>query len=283
MIKLIRADEIAGAAARLCIEANSILPDDVMASLTKATDTEESQLGKDILKEIIDNDIIACRGNVPMCQDTGMTTVFVELGQDARIVGGNLIDAINTGVAAGYKAGYLRKSVDAEPLFDRINTGDNTPAIVHVDIIPGDKLHMEIAPKGAGSENMCALKMLKPADGIKGVKKFILDTVKSAGGNPCPPIIVGVGVGGNFETVALMAKKALLRRVGSRNKDPRYAALEEELLDMINATGIGPQGLGGRVTALDVHVDYMAVHIASLPVACAIQCHAARHKGVTLG
>lgn len=280
---MIRADEIADAVARLCIEANSILPDDVMASLKKAAYIEESELGKDILKEIIDNDTIACEEGVPMCQDTGMTTVFVELGQDARIVGGDLIDAINRGVSKGYREGYLRKSVDGEPLFDRVNTGDNTPAIVHVEIVPGDKLHIEVAPKGAGSENMCALKMLKPADGVKGVKKFVLDTVNCAGGNPCPPIIVGVGVGGNFETVALMAKKALLRPVGSRNINPRYAALEEELLDMINATGIGPQGLGGRVTALDVHVDYMPVHIASLPVACAIQCHAARHKGVTLG
>ncbi|MDI6600906.1 MAG: fumarate hydratase [Thermoanaerobacteraceae bacterium] len=280
---MIHVDEVTDAVARLCVEANSILPDDVMAALKKAVEIEESELGKNILEEIIDNDTIACSEGVPMCQDTGMTTVFIELGQDAEIVGGSLIDAVNRGVSRGYREGYLRKSVDKEPLFDRVNTGDNTPAIIHVDVVPGDKLHIEVAPKGAGSENMCGLKMLKPADGVEGLKRFVLDTVKNAGGNPCPPIIVGVGVGGNFEKVALMAKKALLRPIGSRNKDSRYAALEEELLKMINDMGIGPQGLGGRVTALDVHIDYMPAHIASLPVACAIQCHAARYREVTLG
>ncbi|WP_338028696.1 fumarate hydratase [Calorimonas adulescens] len=280
---MISAEEITDAVAGLCMEANSKLPEDVMEALKKSLDVEESELGKSILQEIIENDNIAYCEGVPMCQDTGMATVFVELGQDATIVGGSLTDAINRGVSKGYREGYLRKSVDRKPLFERVNTGDNTPAIIHVDVVPGDKLRIVVAPKGAGSENMCALRMLKPADGVDGVKRFILDTVRNAGGNPCPPIIVGVGIGGNFEKVALMAKKALLRSIGSRNSDSRYAALEEELLKMINDTGIGPQGLGGRVTALDVHIEYMPTHIASLPVACAIQCHAARHGEVILG
>lgn len=217
-----------------------------------------------------------------MCQDTGIAVVYLEVGQDVHITGGSLTDAVNEGVRQGYEDGYLRKSVVMEPLFGRDNTGDNTPAVIHTEIVPGDTLRILVVPKGAGSENMGAVKMLKPADGLEGAKQFILDTVRNAGGNPCPPIVVGIGVGGTMEKAPMLAKKALTREIGSHNRNALYAKLEDELLEAINKMGIGPQGLGGRVTALAVHIEYYPTHIAMLPVAVNINCHAARHKEIVL-
>ena len=218
---------------------------------------------------------------VPMCQDTGYTVVFLELGQDVHIVGGGLEDAVNEGVRRGYKEGYLRKSIVGHPL-ERKNTGDNTPAVIHTRIVPGDKLRIIVAPKGGGSENMSAIKMFKPAEGVEGVKKFVVETVQAAGPNPCPPIVVGVGIGGTFEKAALLAKEALLREVGEPSPRPEIAVLEQELLELVNKLGIGPQGLGGSTTALGVHVEIYPAHIASLPVAVNINCHATRHKEAEL-
>ncbi|GFR36456.1 fumarate hydratase [Thermobrachium celere] len=234
-------------------------------------------LEKKILDILIKNSEIAENEKMPMCQDTGMAVVFMEIGQDVHIVGGNLEDAINEGVRQGYIEGYLRKSVVKDPL-DRVNTKDNTPAIIHYSIVPGDKIKITVAPKGFGSENMSRLKMLKPADGVEGVKKFVLETVKEAGPNPCPPIVVGVGIGGTFEKAAFLAKKALLRSVDEENKNPYYAQLEKELLEEINKLGIGPQGFGGLTTCLGVNIEVYATHIAGLPVAVNINCHATRHK-----
>jgi fumarate hydratase subunit alpha len=219
---------------------------------------------------------------VPICQDTGAAVFFIELGQDAHIVGGSLTEAINEGVRRGYKNGYLRKSMVAEPVFERRNTGDNTPAIIHIDVVPGDKLKMLIMPKGGGSENMGRLAMLRPSDGLKGVKEFIVKTVREAGGNPCPPVVVGVGLGGTMEMTALLAKKALARSIGQPNPDPRYAQLESELLEEINKTGVGPQGLGSRITALAVHIEYFPAHITGLPVAVNLNCHVSRHAETML-
>jgi fumarate hydratase subunit alpha len=230
---------------------------------------------------LLKNADIARSEDVPMCQDTGFAVVFVELGQDVHIEGGALEDAINEGVRRGYTEGYLRKSIVGHPL-ERVNTGDNTPAVIHLKLVPGNKMKITVAPKGGGSENMSGIKMLKPAEGVEGVKKFVLDTVKAAGPNPCPPIIVGVGIGGTFEKCALLAKEALLRPVGTPSHRPEIARLERELLDEINSTGIGPQGLGGRFTALAVHIEIYPVHIASLPVAVNINCHASRHKEIVL-
>lgn len=249
--------------------------------MQKAYDHELSLTGKEIIQQLLKNADIARSEEVPMCQDTGFTVVFVELGQDVHIEGGSLEDAINEGVRRGYTEGYLRKSIVGHPL-ERVNTGDNTPAVIHVKLVPGDKMKIIVAPKGGGSENMSGIKMLKPAEGIEGVKKFVLDTVKNAGPNPCPPIIVGVGIGGTFEKCALLAKEALLRPVGTPNSRPEIARLENELLDEINSTGIGPQGLGGRYTALAVHIEIYPAHIASLPVAVNINCHASRHKETVL-
>ena len=281
-MKQISVQQITETVRRLCIEANVLLPDDVRRALDKAAQTEKGATARGVLADIIENYQRAERLEMPICQDTGTACVFVELGQQVEIVGGLLSDAINEGVAQGYIDGYLRKSVVHEPLFDRNNTGDNTPAVIHTEIVPGDKLRIMVVPKGAGSENMGAMKMLKPADGLEGAKQFILDTVRNAGGNPCPPIVVGIGVGGTMEKAPMLAKKALTREIGSRNENELYAALEEELLAEINKTGIGPQGLGGRVTALAVHIEYYPTHIAMLPVAVNINCHAARHKEVVL-
>lgn len=277
----IEARDITDAVTDLCQRANFELGDDVYRALMNAEAAEPSPVGKEVLRQLIENAEIAQTENVPMCQDTGFAVVFVELGQDAHIVGGSLNDAINAGVAKGYGEGYLRKSIVAHPL-DRKNTGDNTPAIIHVEVVPGDALKITVAPKGGGSENMSAVRMLKPSEGVAGVKRFVLETVEAAGPNPCPPIIVGVGIGGTMEKAALLAKKSLLRRVGEHNTNVMDAELEDDLLRLVNGTGIGPAGLGGRTTALAVHVETHPAHIASLPVAVNIQCHAARHKEIIL-
>jgi len=281
-MRTIEADQITQAIAKMCIDACYYLSEDVYDALVTAGKQEESQLGKEIIGKIIENANIAKSDQVPICQDTGMTVIFMEIGQDVHVVGGNLEEAVNAGVAKGYTEGYLRKSVVGEPLFNRQNTTNNTPAIIHITIVPGDKLKIKLAPKGAGSENKSALKMLVPADGIEGVKKFVLDTVKLAGPNSCPPMVIGVGIGGTMEKATLLAKKSLIRPLNKRNENPEYANLEAELLELINKTGIGPQGLGGITTALAVNVEYFATHIASLPVAVNINCHATRHAEVVL-
>ncbi len=268
--------------AQLCQDTNFSLPEDVLNSLRQARSEEESPLGRIVLAQILENARIAAEEKVPICQDCGTAIVFLELGEELEITGGNLnlYAAIEEGVRRGYKEGYLRKSI-CHP-FTRKNTGDNTPAMIYTDIVPGNKLKIMFCPKGGGSENMSAIKMLSPSEGIEGVKKFVIETVKSAGSNPCPPIVVGVGIGGTFERVALLAKKALLRPFGSQNTDSELAALEDELLEKINCLGIGPAGLGGSTTALSVHIEMLPCHIASLPVAININCHAARHKEVTI-
>jgi fumarate hydratase subunit alpha len=264
----------------LCIKANTHLGEDVLAAIHKAIELEVSPTGKDILQKLVKNAQIAREQEIPICQDTGFAVVFVELGQEVHLIGGDLKEAINQGVRQGYQEGYLRKST-CHP-FTRKNTGDNTPAVIHLDIVPGDGVRLVVAPKGGGSENMSRVTMLTPAVGIEGVKDFVVQRVKESGANPCPPIIVGVGIGGTFETAGLLAKRALLRPLGSRNPDTELASLEAELYEKINALGIGPQGLGGRITALAVQVIMMESHIASLPVAVNIQCHAARHKELEL-
>lgn len=281
MIREIDAETITNAIERLCIDAACDLGSDVERLIKRAVQQETSPRGRYILDQLIDNIHLARQHQMPICQDTGMAVVFVELGQDVHITGGYIIDAINEGVRRGYQKGYLRKSVVKDPL-ERINTGDNTPAIIHMEIVPGASLAITVAPKGFGSENMSALKMLKPADGVEGIKSFVLDTVKAAGGNPCPPVILGIGIGGTMEMAAYMAKKALLREAGQPSSDKRIALLEQELLQAINASGIGPQGLGGNTTALAVHIETFATHIAGLPVAINMQCHASRHKTIIL-
>jgi fumarate hydratase subunit alpha len=260
----------------LCIEANTDLGEDVLQAFDRAMKTEESPLGIEILKELKENARIAKEEGVPLCQDTGFAVVFVELGQDVHLVGGNLNEAIEEGVRQGYRDGYLRKSV-CHP-FTRANTGDNTPAIIHTEVVPGDKIKIIVAPKGGGSENMSRVVMLTPSDGIEGIKRYVVQRVKESGSNPCPPTIVGVGIGGTFERAALLAKKSLLRPLGSKNPDPELDRLESEILAEINRLGIGPQGLGGRTTSLAVHILLMPCHIASFPLAVNIQCHAQRHK-----
>ena len=281
-MRQIHYSEVMDVVAQLCQETNFSLPEDVLNSLSKARAEEESPLGRIVLDQILENAQIAAEEKVPICQDCGTAIVFLELGEDLEITGGNLnlYAAIEEGVRKGYKEGYLRKSI-CHP-FTRKNTGDNTPAMIYTDIVPGNKLKIMFCPKGGGSENMSAIKMLSPSEGIEGVKKFVIETVKSAGSNPCPPIVVGVGIGGTFERVALLAKKALLRPFGSQNTDSDLAALEDELLEKINCLGIGPAGLGGSSTALSVHIEMLPCHIASLPVAININCHAARHKEVTI-
>lgn len=268
------------AVGKLAIEANCKLPNDVRKSIEDARADEKWETAKVILDNIIKNYNIAERDNVPICQDTGMCCVFLKIGQDVRIKG-NITDAVNEGVRLGYRLGYLRKSVVADPL-RRTNTGDNTPAMLYIELVPGDKVEVTVAPKGFGSENMSRIAMLKPSDGIEGVKSFILKTVEEAGPNPCPPIVVGVGIGGTFDKAALLAKKALLRSTDERNADEFYADLENELLEKINALGIGPQGLGGKTTALAVNIEVMPTHIAGLPVAVNINCHVTRHKTLVL-
>lgn len=266
--------------ARLCIEANLCLPDDVTAAIERAEKEELWDGAKKILSLLGDNVRIASEKMLPVCQDTGMAYVFLELGQDVHI-DGNIEEAVNNGVRRGYGDGYLRKSVVCDPL-RRVNTGDNTPALLSVKLVPGESLRITVMPKGFGSENMSALKMLKPADGVEGVKRFILETVEKAGANPCPPIIVGVGIGGSFDKAAYLAKHALLRPLDEPNHDEYYAALEKELLSGINALGIGPQGFGGKTTALAVLIESMPTHVAGLPVAVNISCHATRRKSASL-
>ncbi len=261
----------------LCIEANYFIGQDIKDALCKAKDKEPYKIAGDILDKILINDEIASNEKMPMCQDTGMACVFVEIGQDVHLIGGLLDDAINNGVRKGYDEGYLRKSVVKDPI-NRINTKDNTPAIIYHEIVQGDKVKITVAPKGFGSENMSRIGMLKPADGIEGVKKFIIETVKIAGPNPCPPMVVGVGIGGTFDKAAYLAKKALIRPIDTNNNQEFYKELEEELLEMINKLGIGPQGFGGRTTALGLNIETYPTHIAGLPVAVNINCHATRHK-----
>lgn len=277
----IQAGDISAAVSELCIRANCIMNDGLLATLREARETETWPVAKSTLACMIENAEIAASDMVPICQDTGAACVFVELGQDVHIEGGLLVDAINDGVARGYTEGYLRKSMVSDPL-RRENTQTNEPALITVDIVEGNALKIIVAPKGAGSENMGQLKMLKPADGIEGVRSFVLDAVRHAGPNPCPPIVVGVGIGGNFDYVASLAKRALLRPVGKPNADPFYAQLERELLEEINSFGTGPAGFGGETTALAVNVEQAATHIACLPVAVNINCHVARHEEVVL-
>lgn len=265
----------------LCIEANCNLGTDLLQAFERAKAEEKSATGKEIMDQLIENASIAASDQVPLCQDTGFAVFFVELGQQVQISGGLLTDAINEGVRRGYSEGFLRKSIVNHP-FDRVNTGDNTPAVIHLSLVEGDQLKITFAPKGGGSENMSGLKMLKPADGLEGVKQYVLTQVEAAGPNPCPPIIVGVGIGGTFEKCATLAKEALLRPVGQPHSDPQIAALESELLKDINKLGIGPQGLGGTTTALAVHIEIFPCHIASLPVAVNINCHSSRHKEIIL-
>jgi fumarate hydratase subunit alpha len=274
--------EITDRLAEMCGAASCELDEDLIGALTEGLRKEESPVGKQILEQILENAKISRNTRLPSCQDTGFAVVFLEIGQDVCLEGPELSEAVYEGVRRGYEKYYLRKSIVDDPAVSRKNTRDNTPAVIHTEIVKGDRVKIVLAAKGGGSENMSAVAMLKPADGIQGVRKFVVDTVKKAGGNPCPPIIVGVGVGGTFEKCALLAKKALLRPLGSHNPDERYATLEKELLAEINATGIGPQGLGGRVTALGVHVETFPCHIASLPAAVNINCHASRHKEVII-
>ena len=266
----------------LCITANYDLPVDVYEALKAAQEVEESPVGREVLAQLVENADIAAADRAPICQDTGLAVIFAEVGQDVHLTGGDFEEAVHEGVRRGYGEGYLRKSVAEEPAHARRNTTDNTPAIIHTSIVPGDRLRLTLMAKGGGAENMSSLNMLKPAQGWAGVADAVVGTVSRAGSNPCPPVVVGVGIGGTIEVVTLLAKKALLREVGSRHPDPRLAALEDELLERINALGIGPQGLGGRTTALAVFIEEMPCHIASMPVAVNVQCHAQRHKSVTL-
>ena len=262
----------------LFIEANYVIEDEVLNELKKAYKNEENERAKFVLKTIIENDELAIDERMPICQDTGMSVVFVEIGEEVKISGDTLEKTINKGVRDAYNEGYLRKSVVDDPLFKRINTNDNTPAVVHIEIVKGDKIKLTVVPKGFGSENMSAIKMMKPADGVNGVKNFVLETVKQAGSNPCPPIIIGIGIGGTFEKAALISKKALTRNIKSNNSNKDYKKLEEELLEEVNMLDIGPAGLGGKTTCLGVNIEYFPTHIASLPVAVNICCHAYRHK-----
>lgn len=281
-MRKIKVGEIAAVVKELCMSANYDLGEDVTQALRKGLQQETSTAGVAVLNCLLENAEIARKEMVPMCQDTGASVFFVELGQEIQIEGGLLSEAINEGVRQGYKEGYLRTSMVVDPLFKRKNTGDNSPAIIHLETVRGDRLKIAMLAKGGGCENMSRFKMLNPSDGVAGVKQFILETAKLAGPNACPPIIVGVGIGGTFEKAALLAKKSLLRPVGSSNPDPEFNALEEELLEEINKSGIGPQGYGGRTTSLSVHIETFPCHIASLPVAVNIECHAHRHKEVTL-
>lgn len=280
-LRTIDAATITATVSGLCQKANYELGEDVLEAFNRALTRETSLTGKDILRQLLENARIAREEAVPMCQDTGFAVVFLELGQEVVIAGGDLYEAVNQGVRQGYLEGYLRKSIVGHPL-KRENTGDNTPAVIHTRIVPGDKLRIIVAPKGGGSENMSAIRMLKPAEGVEGVKNFILEQVKAAGPNPCPPIVVGVGIGGTFEKAALLAKEALLRPLGQPSPLPEIAQLEKELLKAVNGLGIGPQGLGGRTTALAVHIEIFPCHIATLPVAVNINCHASRHKEAVL-
>lgn len=283
-MKILQYDMIVNAVAELCIHSNICLPVDVSNALRKAEIDEQTAIGKSILGKCIDNARIAADEKIPICQDTGLAVFFIKIGDEIKIEGKSslLADAINEGVRKGYQEGFLRKSVLSDPLYERKNTGDNTPAIIHYEFVKGENLDITVAPKGGGAENMSAIAMLPPSWGEDGVIRFVVETVVKGGGNPCPPTVVGVGIGGNFERCAYLAKKALIRTIGKSNDDSRYAALEEKILGKINQSGIGPQGLGGSVTSLAVHVEYEPCHLASLPVAVNINCHVHRHKSIVL-
>lgn len=276
-MRIINADEIIKTVKELSIEANYYLPNDVKEAIEKAEKNERWPIANNILNNILENSQIAAREKMPICQDTGMACVFVDIGQDVHITGGSLEEAINEGVRQGYAEGFLRKSVVKDPLH-RVNTKDNTPALIYYNIVPGDKVKITVAPKGFGSENMSRIGMLKPSDGLEGVKNFVLETVRMAGPNPCPPIVIGVGIGGSFDKAAYLAKKALIRSVNEENTDEFYGNLEKELLEEVNKIGIGPQGFGGKTTALALNIETYPTHIAGLPVAVNINCHATRHK-----
>lgn len=278
----ISASAISDHVAEMCQEANIYLGEDVFEALKNSLEWEESPTGKEVLKQLIENVEIARNEQIPICQDTGFAVFFVEWGQEAHLTGGTLEEAINAGVKKGYTEGYLRKSIVDDPLYDRKNTKDNTPAVIYTDLVPGDKVKISFAPKGGGSENMSTVKMLKPSDGEAGLVDFVVNHVKAAGPNPCPPIVVGVGIGGTFDKVAVLAKKALFRPVGQSHPDSKFAALEKTILDKINDLGVGPQGFGGRVFALAVHIETFPAHIASMPAAVNINCHACRHLERTI-
>ena len=278
----IEAKAITETIAQLCQEANFELGEDVISALKQAQQTEESELGRETLDKLLENAQIAKEERLPLCQDCGTAVVFLEIGQDVHISGGNLYEAVEEGVRQGYTEGYLRKSVVRQPFSGRVNTGDNTPPVIHTDIVRGDQLKITVMSKGGGAENMSRLGMLKPGEGRQGIIDLVIKTVDEAGGKPCPPLIVGLGIGGTTDSVMLLAKKALLRPIGKPNPDPEIAELEQEILALINDLGIGPQGLGGRTTTLAVQVETMPTHIASLPVAVNLQCHSARHKETIL-
>ena len=263
--------------ARLCIEANTHLPKDVKCAIEHCRACEDGVIAQGVLDNIIENYNIADRENVPICQDTGMACVFLEIGQDVHFTGGDLREAVDEGVRRGYRDGFLRKSVVADPV-RRGNTGDNTPAMIYTEIVPGDKVKITVGPKGFGSENMSAIRMFKPSAGLQGIKDFILETVENAGPNPCPPMVIGVGIGGTFDKAALLAKKALMRPLDSHHPDPFYAQLEEEMLQKVNALGIGPQGIGGMTTAIGLNIETLPTHIAGMPCAININCHVTRHQ-----
>jgi len=281
-MKEIQAADITRTVARLCQEANFFLGEDVLASLRSARDNEESEVAKQVLDQILENATISATERIPLCQDCGAAVVFLDVGQDVHVVGGDLYTAVAEGVSQGYDKGYLRKSMVRQPFSARVNTKDNTPPIIHTQVVPGDSLKITVAPKGGGSENMSQFAVLKPAQGRQGIIDFVVDAVDKAGSNPCPPVIVGVGIGGTAEKTMNLAKRALLRQVGKPNPDPEIAALEVEIMKRVNALGIGPQGFGGRMTALAVHVETFPAHIASMPVAVNLQCHSARHKEAIL-
>lgn len=280
-MRIIKAEIIRDSIKELCMQANYHLPIDVKKALFEAIETEDNLLSKETLTVLKENAEIASNNNAPICQDTGMACIFIEVGQDVHIEG-NLEEAIHEGVRQGYEQGYLRKSVVDDPVFDRINTKDNTPAIINYTITTGDKIKITVAPKGFGSENMCQIKMLKPSDGVEGIKEFVMKVVNDAGPNACPPMVIGVGIGGSFDRVALLSKKAMMREIGTHHQDERYASLEKELLEKINKTGIGPAGYGGKTTALSLNIETYPTHIAGMPVAVSICCHVARHKEVIL-
>lgn len=281
-IRQIKAETVTQTVKQLFLDCNYFIGKDIMTALEKARENEKSKVGKSVLTQIIENDKLAAKEEVPLCQDTGMAILFVEYGDKVVIEDGSFEDAVNEGVRQAYKDGYLRKSVVNDPVFDRLNTKDNTPAIIHTRIVKGDKIKITAGGKGFGSENMSAIKMLTPSYGIEGVKKFILDTVRTAGPNPCPPIVVGVGIGGTFERCAQLAKKATFRAIDTHNEDERYAKLEDELLESINRMGFGPAGLGGTTTAIGVNIETSPTHIAGMPVAVNICCHAARHASAEI-
>ena len=273
----IQTQQIIDVIEKLCIDANNHLPEDVKCAIKNCRACEDGKIACGVLDNIIENFEIADNENLPICQDTGMACVFLEIGQDVHIVGGDLTEAINEGVRRGYKNGYLRKSVVADPV-RRGNTGDNTPAMIYTEIVPGDKIKITLGPKGFGSENMSAVRMFKPSAGLQGIKDFIIETVEAAGPNPCPPIVIGVGIGGTFDKAALLAKKAIMRPLDTSNPDPYYADLEKEMLEKVNALGIGPQGFGGKTTAIGLNIEVLPTHIAGMPCAININCHVTRHK-----